>query len=96
MTDLITTLEINGLPPTAAESELLLSVASLARSLEPNLTKLNYPTALSPNKRKERKDADEMVGQMSLHRRRKVTNLMERLLGSGIGQKTGTRESDSV
>src|SRR3954471_11169693 len=71
--DLITTLEMNGLPPSAAEAELLLGVVSVARSLEPSLTKLNYPTALSPNKRKERKEADEIVGRMSLDSRRKVT-----------------------
>jgi hypothetical protein len=89
--DFITTLEINGLPPSAAESELLLRVASVARSLEPNLTKLNYPTALSPNERKKRKETDEIVGGMSLAERRKVTNFFERLLSRAIGHELGPR-----
>ena len=80
--DFITTLEINGVPPSERDLQLLSMVQEQAKKLglcPTSLVELDYTEPLEPDREEGLHKAQELVRKMSLEQRIRIRNVLEKM-----------------
>ena len=68
-----------GVTPSAQDIEILVKWSLLQREISPGLLQLDYPTPLSPEEAKRKKEAAATLEKLSAKRRRNIVAFLQKV-----------------